>query len=545
MNAVFYMLRKTVKNEILDTLRHPLKLLIYGFMAVTMVYAVISGFFSSDEWITDNRQDIRLLYGAYLVLLHVISVPIMQKGFSTGTSFFSMADVNNVFTAPISDKKILLYGIGRQLASMLFLAISFSAYGSIAVGIFDLTVQQSLMLVGGILLMLFAVQFITLFFYCICSGHPRRASVLKYFVYMIPVYSIFVVLAYVFSRGFTYENLLAAVSQPILDFTPIVGWMHGFVLGLLSGAWLQTAVYGGLLLISFSVSIVVFAKIKLDFYEDVLSQAESYFEFRDSIRTGRMSENVMLGSRKINVRKTGINRGHGAAAVFFKHLKEGSRRSRFMFFNINTVVLLSVSLLVGKIIQDLPMFEGATGEWLEMKPTIIYLAVTVICAYVQFFFSAAGDWVKELNKHYIFLIPDSAVKKLIMAGATSIIKPFVDGLIAFGALYIIAGGNMIDAVTSMISYGSFGCVYIAANILAQRIVGGSGNGGVFITFYMSFIVLLMIPGIILGVVSLANFGAAGFFSISATLMAVPVFLWNFIISLCIFLLCRNLLNNIA
>ena len=52
---------------------------------------------------------------AMQLILYFISIPILLKGLSTGTSFFGMSDVNNIFTAPISDKKILVYGVGRQL----------------------------------------------------------------------------------------------------------------------------------------------------------------------------------------------------------------------------------------------------------------------------------------------------------------------------------------------------------------------------------------------------------------------------------------------
>ena len=91
-------------------------------------------------------------------------------------------------------------------------------------------------------------------------------------------------------------------------------------------------------------------------------------------------------------------------------------------------------------------------------------------------------------------------------------------------------------------YGSFGCVYIAANVLAQRIVGMDGNRGIFITFYMSLIFLLMVPGVFLGVMALTH--ARMFADISATVMGLPIFFWNISISLLIFLMCRNLLNNV-
>ena len=43
-----------------------------------------------------------------------------------------MGDVNNIFVAPISPKRILVYGIGKQLATSLFLVVMFaSLFGTV------------------------------------------------------------------------------------------------------------------------------------------------------------------------------------------------------------------------------------------------------------------------------------------------------------------------------------------------------------------------------------------------------------------------------
>ena len=153
-------------------------------------------------------------------------------------------------------------------------------------------------------------------------------------------------------------------------------------------------------------------------------------------------------------------------------------------------------------------------------------------------------FLSMVNKPYIFLIPDNPVRKLIMAGATSIIKPFIDGAICYAFLWILVGGYFPDLIISALVYGSFGCIYIASNILAQRIVGISGNRGVFITFYMGIMVLLMIPGIVLGLLLLSSLTGHFLTVIAASVIGVPVLLWNLLISFVIFMLCRNLMNNI-
>lgn len=534
MGSILYLLRKTVKNEIIDTIRHPLKFLLYAFVAFSMLYGAVRGYTAGDDLgNSEIFSDPRLLSGAYLAVLFFISIPIMLKGLSSGTSFFSLSDVNNLFVAPVSTKRILVYGIGRQLASMLVLVVTFAAYGGMIINMFRVTVQQTVVLILGIAFMLVMVQLVTLMIFCLASNHPIRARVMKYIIYAMIFSTLGIVIVYSFVKGISAENIFAAISLPVLEYIPFVGWMHGLVFGIMNNNTLHIVVFGILTLLAGISGIVVLKVTDLDFYEDVLSQAENYQEFREAVREGRFSDKVMMGDREIKLRKRGINKGKAASSIFYKHLLEGSRRSRFMFFNINTFVLLFVAFVIG---------FGIKQAKPDIEPTIIYLAAMIILVYVQFFFSASGDWVKELTKPYIYLIPDGAVKKLIMAAATGIIKPFTDGAITFILLSFLVGGHPVDVITAILTYGSFGTLYIAANILAQRLVGIDSTGGIFITFYMSMIVLTLIPGVVLGLVSLSTLSAdLGY--IATTLLGVPLFVWNMAVSAGIFIACRNLLNN--
>lgn len=532
MKAILYMLEKTVKNGIIDIIHHPLRCIFYIIIVSGIIYGIVSGFMPNSE-LGEDIWDMRILNGAYLALLYMVSIPIMLKGLSTGTSFFVMSDVTNIFVAPISQKKILVYGIGRQLASILLLVVCFISYGGMAIKMFELSLAKTLILFAGIVIALILVQFMTIFIFCICNANSKRTAIVKYIIYFLPVCTAGIAVIYMFSNGITSETLLQAVSLPIFEYVPFIGWLHGLIFGLLTNNILNIILFGSLLLLSLIVCIVTFCLSKPDYYEDVLQRTESNFEFRNSMKDGKVTDSMMLGNRKIKIKKTGINHGKGAYAIFFKHIREGSRRSRFMFFNINTTVLIILSLVIGFAIKTAVP---------EMPPTVIILSVVIISSYIQFFFSVSGDWIKELGKPYIYLIPDNPVRKLIMAGATSIIKPFIDSAITFTVLGICISANIIDILTSILVYTSFGCIYISSNILAQRLVGTNGNRGIFITFYMSAILVLLLPGIALGVVSLSRF--AGILpDIAATLMGLPVFMWNFLVSFLIFLMCRNLLNN--
>ena len=71
MDSIFYIFRKTVKNAVIDAFRHPLMLLMYGIFFLSIISAVLMGYFNSTATYTVEK-DTRALYGGYLALLHFI-----------------------------------------------------------------------------------------------------------------------------------------------------------------------------------------------------------------------------------------------------------------------------------------------------------------------------------------------------------------------------------------------------------------------------------------------------------------------------------------
>lgn len=86
MKAIVYMLRKTIKNGIIDIFHHPMQLIVYIFIALTTVSGIVTAMTSniSEE---ETHFDFRILQGAYLLILYFISVPIMLKGTNASTTF--------------------------------------------------------------------------------------------------------------------------------------------------------------------------------------------------------------------------------------------------------------------------------------------------------------------------------------------------------------------------------------------------------------------------------------------------------------------------
>lgn len=537
MKAIIYMLRKSIKNGIIDILHHPMQLIVYLFIALTTISGVVTAMTSN---ISEEQRhfDFRILQGAYLLILYFISVPIMLKGTNASTTFFKMSDVANVFTAPISEKRILVYGVGRQMATILLLLICFVSYGAMAVQYFSLTIWDAVLLLLGIGVMLFEVQMITILIFCVCNGRPTRIRMMKYAIYLIIAFPIAIALLQLFSKGFTYENILSAVSLPYLNYIPIVGWTSGMFIGIITGNIASILVYGGLLVLFTIFAIVVFVRSKADYYEDVLQKTESVYEFRNAIKSGTVSDkNMMSDKKKVKLGRMGINRGSGASVFFYKQLREMSRRSFIPFVNVNTAFLTAFVLIVGFALK-------AMQENAEIGSSTILTIAVVLSCYVQFFFTVSDDWIKELQKPYIFMVPASPVKKLIMSCATSVIKPLVDGTIAFTVSGILFAANPLDVLACIVLYFSCGLLYTSLNVLVQRFMGKSGNRGVLMVVYMILLFIALIPGIVVSVMLFLTCKTEAAYSVFfAARLCFPAAACNFAVAFLIFMLSKKTLNN--
>ena len=194
MKSILYMLRKCLKNGIIDTLHHPLQLIVYIFIILSVIGGLTVSLTTNIEVGETSLFDFRILKGVYLLILYFISIPIMLKGTNASTTFFKLSDVANVFTAPVSEKRILVYGVGRQMVTIVALLFCFVSYAAMAVRYFSLTVWDAVLLMCGIGVMLFEVQMITVLIFCVCNGRPMRIRIMKYAIYLIVVIPIAIVL---------------------------------------------------------------------------------------------------------------------------------------------------------------------------------------------------------------------------------------------------------------------------------------------------------------------------------------------------------------
>lgn len=467
MAAIAYLLRKTIKNWLLDLKNKPQMLILIIFLIFTLAAGVLS------------RKTTRMPYNAdmfsaiYLIATLLFGVSIFYGTLAETRSIFRMADVNLLFTSKVKPPQVILYGTIRNIGTLAF-AMIFLIYqvntlhyslgmpaGLIAAAFACFFVSQILCLTTSMCLMLF------------CSGRPGRLSAVK--AVLIAAVSVLILYAVFLARsaqGVPAAKLFTYIAQnPVFDYFPIIGWSRGLYAAIAAGEAVRAAVFGAPLLALLAAEMLMIATTKSDYYEDVLDGASRYETLRAAAKSGKRRQPVWSGKEK-KIRRFGLGGGRGSSVYLYKRMLERSRGA-FGIVGLSTAFAAGLAVLLSLVFRT--PFE-----------TFLYIA-----AFACIVFRRISSWEGELQKIYIYLTPGRPEKKLFFILAPEMITSLIDT-----AIVLAAGAVLFRAAAPTVLAGSalYLCVCAlisACSVVVRRLFGSESQNALvqIITVYMPMIIV--------------------------------------------------------
>ncbi len=74
---------------------------------------------------------------------------------------------------------------------------------------------------------LLVYQIFAILIYSFCNGSRKRSAAVKRLLYAVVLLVLAYVAMTVYEKGFSMETVCAAVTDPYLQWVPIIGWMTG------------------------------------------------------------------------------------------------------------------------------------------------------------------------------------------------------------------------------------------------------------------------------------------------------------------------------
>lgn len=527
MKSISYLMVIQAKNSLKNLMRHPLKLLSYIFVIVLIGVSV---FLKQDSSVQATITDSQMLQGIYFFILLGLMVMILISGLKSGSTFFNMPDVNLLFVSPLRPNLILAYGLVKQMGSLLFMIVLLMLYSPMLMNLFNLTPGQVFVLIVGLAVLLVISQILSMLLYNVINGSLARRKMLSYIIYAVTALPAVYIAASALMSEDIYQAALQAAASPLLNLFPVAGWFRGAIFGLILGEAGQALFYTVLLLLLVVASIFALVKGNPDYYEDVLQSTEATYNLLQAKK-----ENENLGLSVIRnrgaVKKAGFRGGWGASTLFYKHLCEMQRRNRLGFLTTSTLLILLIAMGMAVFIERMARGDGEPRDVETMFATILSTEI-----YLLYFFQISADWVNELKKPYIYLIPTSSLSRLVWASATTLIKPLFDAVITFTILGLYLQVNPIIIICGILMYTGFAWLFTATSILFFRLFGQPVTKGLLAFLQLICLVVLAIPG---GIIALA----------ALTLLELPWYfaglgfaLGSILVTLGVYATCHNILE---
>ena len=518
-NALGYLICTKIKNQLISFLKKPVRL-IYVLLFVGLIgLTVFGGNRGAGETDRKIRDISELTAGLHLLLIGIFSINF-YAGLNAGGSIFKMSDVNVLFPSPLKPRNILFYALFQQLGT------------SLLIGIFILFQYSSLHIYYNLsfwgLILIFLTYSIVVFFsqtmativYTFVSDSDRKKRNAKLLFLLL-------LLAEIFYLGLrlleNHTNALGAAlasanSLPFRLF-PFAGWLGSAASGVLTGAYLEAGLWLGLSMLAFFGAVSVISHSKREYYEDVLAMAENMQTVVNSSRDGIAPE---AAPRHIKVGKQGLRRGEGAQVFFYKHLLENRRMSKLW---VKPLSLFFVVMCIG-----FALFMKNGG----------LIPVFAFAAYLQIFTVGIGRFGREIQKPYIYLIPEPPFKKMVFALAETLPTELLEGTLLFLPVAFILQIPLPVLLLCILARLSFSTLFLASSILIDRIWGGALSKATGMLLYILVDVGLALPGVALAIV-LRVTGITPIGTAATALLALV--LCNIPISALIIYLCRNMLQH--
>lgn len=538
-SPLVYLTAVKLKNQIKEAVKHPAKLIYVIFLAAMLVLTIVGG--------GDADMELRPLKELTAIIMLFYSMMFLitfMNGLNGGAGnypMFTLSDVSMLFPSPLKPNKVLFYGLTRQLGLSLLLGFFLLFQYAWLHAAYGLEYVHLVMIVLGYALCLFLGQVCAMAAYTRTSGNESARRIVRYFVYGITAGFVVWLLyscapSLVVSVGASEEELFTASIFGAVEkgvdflsaigiFFPVSGWAAGVVGGVFTGDYATVGVCALLIAAAFAAALLLVVKNKNNYYEDVLQTAEVAQSAITAKREGQPAE---VTPKKVRLGRTGLGKGSGSSAMFYKHLVENRRSGVFLFSKMTVIFML---IIIGCSVMYSLMFTE------DGDNTAALIAVFAMSTYMQLFSESMGRFSWEISKPYIYLIPEPPFKKLLWAIAETLVADCVEAVCLFVPVGLIIGLGPLETVLCIIARISFALLFTSGNMMVERIFGTVRSKGLILFFYIISLMILAVPGVILGVVLMSMELLPGTVGMFVGLIAA-----NVPVAMLVMFLCRNVLQ---
>ena len=504
MTPLLFLTLCKLKNKLLELLRKPGRLIAaLAFLAIlVMNFSLYADGLSGQRPLSEFRA---IIFAFYILCFATES----KKGFHSGGTMFSMADVNMLFMSPLRPSRILFHGMLSRLGSSLFMALAFVYQFTLLRSLYPITAGDMLAAVGGYAAVVFLSQLTGMLIYFYTCGQPEKIRAARVIFCLTGVLFLAVFLTALLKNGhITFSAAVLAFTSSPMKLFPVAGWVLSVLDGIMLGKTSELLA-GGIICVAFSLAVfLLIAFSDKGYYEDVLLSAEGGADSKAGEGTP--------SDVKIKSRSASLKRGSGASVLFYKHMLE-NKRTRASLFSPSSLVYLVLLGVYGVVFG---------GDF-----TLLFF----FSCMVSFIPVLSGRWLKELTMPHVYLIPEPPFKKLLYILPELLPKLVTESVLQCALIGYICDLTPTTVISVTASRLSVSFVLVGSALLAARLFREKEKNSVFLS-------LSVLPGILFTLPSAALCISALNFGFGITVAFALMSAVNLLVALVLVFLSRNILK---
>lgn len=445
MNEFKLLLRKDLFiliNNIKLILKNPLRLLPYAFVVGYFSFFYFRRGNKSASVDTSQLEDIQeaagqikevnfalqnITGGLTLAALAFLMFKLYQST-KKNVSFFSMADVNLLFTSPSASSKILLYYMIRAIFPATGGAFLFTLYSTAQLNeLFDLNIFNLSIMTMGIMLFFFILSPIRFLVYTINTKYGILPYIKNGVFGLGIVLGLMILIPGLMAEKF-WQGMFSWIGSPWFDFFPLVGWSRGILTFLgHENIWIASG-FIVVYLLTFILIVQVLLTNAGYYYEDVLEATKSNEKIKETAKGKREASeaNISINAKK----KLELNNfGSGAVALYWRNYVNSYRQDYHPLIGLFGMGFASIAIIFAIL---------SRFDWFSHQVIYGYLAFLI---FIYFFSGMGRTNVGDLKKPYFILIPASWTSKFWNMIKLDIYQTLIMGMVLIVPTVLIAQLN--------------------------------------------------------------------------------------------------------
>lgn len=498
----------TFKNHLLQIKRDPKRMIIYIFYLLWFGAIFYNGINAMNrKEISDFNINLgpQIMGSIFILLVTGLLMFSLYQGTKESSTFFNMGDIHFLFPSPISPKKILLYNMIKYSILYLFLYLFvMAAFIPMIANLAKVEFRNLPYMYIGLLSAVIVIEPLRFLIFSIGTKY-RIQSFLQRAVYVILGTFVLYILGSIIYHREIVKGVLLALNAPFMEYLPLIGWSKTIFMSSITGFSTYTLVTIVLETILIIACIYFAYYTADDYYEDVIGITEKRTIRKRNKKAGKGEVPSFFTKRRKNVQVKGKRKG--PMALLWKTKVEYHRTDLHAYFSVVTIILFVLGVIAGII----GVRNGADVE-------MFYIANGAL-AYIIFIFSVATTANHELTKPYIYLIPGSALKKIIAVHQMDVIRMVINSII-FNVVLGLALNVSISTITILsIFVITFYILSISSNFIVRVIFPSKLDQKVLSLFFMLVqFIFIILPGGIAGIISAVVFDNGLAFFIAVVLV---------------------------